>query len=145
MHLQEPCILNSLANLFDCFACRVELFHHHVNGIPYSLKERGLQRALPVDRTLSRIDVGKQNLLLFLYMHDHLPRDFAEEFLNVFNLVMFFSMLFSDPRQQCAETRDHVPNIPVAFFLRGISLVRSDRSDCSIFSTRPNRSRNVER
>ena len=70
-----------------------------------------------------RIDVGKQNLLFFLHVHDHLPSDIAERFLNVFNLVMFSSRLFSDPRQQCAETRDHVANIPVVvFFLRGISL-----------------------
>ena len=46
-----------------------------------------------------RIDVGKQNLLFFLHVHDHLPSDIAERFLNVFNLVMFSSMLFSDPRQ----------------------------------------------
>jgi len=52
-------------------------------------------------------------------VHDHLPRDIAEEFLNVFNLVMLSSMFFSDPRQQCAEPRDHVSNIPVVvFFLR---------------------------
>jgi len=83
--------------------------HHHVNRISYRLKERRLEPPSSVDRKFQGVDIGEQNLLFFLYVHDHRPRDSDERLLDVFDLGMFvhhaFLWLWSTAPPRLARVR----------------------------------------
>src|SRR5215472_9906631 len=53
-------------------AGRVVIFHHGMDRIPHTLEERRLNGTAFSCRAFERVNERKQNLFLFLHMHQHL-------------------------------------------------------------------------
>ena len=67
---------------------------------------QSLHQAVAISRTLQCFDAGEQDLVFLLHVRDHLPPNLPEEFRDLSNLPVPFSVFSSYLRQLRTETRD---------------------------------------
>src|SRR5487761_53691 len=103
----------SFANLLHQFSRSIVLLHHGVNRVPHRLEEGRLHRAMRNCCLLQCVDVRKQNLFLFLHVHDHLSPNFGEESPNICNFGVILSVLCFYLVQQRLNPSDSLSNVPM--------------------------------
>src|SRR5579884_2252431 len=115
-------------NLPDQFARGIVLPHHHVNGILHGLEERRFERTVSVGRALHGINVGKEDMLLLLHVHEHFPGNFRKQALDSSDFRVIRGMSLAYLRQESANARDGVANVLVVMVL---NVPRQVRERCS--------------
>src|SRR5215467_2802020 len=84
-----------------------------MNRVLYCVEERRLHGSIAVGSAFEGIDEWKEDLLLFLHMHEHLSSDIAEQLLDLAQLAVFASVFFPNLCQQRAQAWNRVANILV--------------------------------